>query len=542
MQFVVQDLSQVAEGLLNTVVDNVSLDQTSGVVTTVDADTANRIFMQQLHLPQNLLTIIADPSTNSPPTDPIAMQLMTDYEEHDGTNQEQEMAQLITVVPTIDLQEPTCSKYLDDGKSASSNDNVTDENQSPNKRAHQTEVQKSCKKQATSVMKFRSFEVNWEKVSDNLLDRLNSLQEYRAKNSTAVPRSMRFKKTELICLVNSVVDQMRCIDTRIRADVMETVAQQILRKYPCLEILDDDGFSNGLSHITIKHKMINRNTYLNRIDNDVPKVKQLTEEFRNRRAGTMKEYWNVSTKQCSKEILSKLRRDEPALLTAEFLMASQGFVRSRLDQKKDLSSIVSEFPVLRRRQLLSFHFKQATGIEIDMLRKYYDSKKAKIVGYSATQKTHALCETSTDYDVFNFLAKLLDENLDGLVLKKEIGTRIDEFRDEIAGPLLLCIDTGNGSLYYVYADNARLTEGTHDFLNGMQDLMCIQYVYSLMYTKSATKLLELVQEYFLKIFPAKGSKSKAVRVGKQQRTVRKVIAALSQFAEVDEQNESTVTD
>ena len=72
--------------------DNVSLDQTSGVVTTVDADTANRIFMQQLHLPQNLLTIIADPSTNSPPTDPIAMQLMTDYEEHDGTNQEQEMA------------------------------------------------------------------------------------------------------------------------------------------------------------------------------------------------------------------------------------------------------------------------------------------------------------------------------------------------------------------------------------------------------------------------------------------------------------------
>lgn len=63
-----------------------------------------------------------------------------------------------------------------------------------------------------------------------------------------------------------------------------------------------------------------------------------------------------------------------------------------------------------------------------------------------------------------------------------------------------------------------------------------------MYTKSATKLLELVQEYFLKIFPAKGSKSKAVRVGKQQRTVRKVIAALSQFAEVDEQNESTVTD
>ncbi|XP_062704489.1 uncharacterized protein LOC134286823 [Aedes albopictus] len=498
--------------------------------------------MQQLHLPQNLLTIIADPSTNSPPTDPIAMQLMTDYEEHDGTNQEQEMAQLITVVPTIDLQEPTCSKYLDDGKSASSNDNVTDENQSPNKRVHQTEVQKSCKKQATCVMKFRSFEVNWEKVSDNLLDRLNSLQEYRAKNSTAVPRSMRFKKTELICLVNSVVDQMRCIDTRIRADVMETVAQQILRKYPCLEILDDDGFSNGLSHITIKQKMINRNTYLNRIDNDVPKVKQLTEEFRNRRAGTMKEYWNVSTDQCSKEILSKLRRDEPALLTAEFLMASQGFVRSRLDQKKDLSSIVSEFPVLRRRQLLSFHFKQATGIEIDMLRKYYDSKKAKIVGYSATQKTHALCETSTDYDVFNFLAKLLDENLDGLVLKKEIGTRIDEFRDEIAGPLLLCIDTGNGSLYYVYADNARLTEGTHDFLNGMQDLMCIQYVYSLMYTKSATKLLELVQEYFLKIFPAKGSKSKAVRVGKQQRTVRQVIAALSQFAEVDEQNESTVTD
>ncbi|XP_062562867.1 uncharacterized protein LOC134226238 isoform X1 [Armigeres subalbatus] len=91
-------------------------------------------------------------------------------------------------------------------------------------------------------------------------------------------------------------------------------------------------------------------------------------------------------------------------------------------------------------------------------------------------------------------------------------------------------DIGNGAdMYYVFADRTRLSEGTTDFVCAIQDLMSVHYVHSFMYLKSAAKFLELVQEYFLKIFTTKGSKSSAVRIGKQQRTVKKVIASLSQY-------------
>lgn len=82
-------------------------------------------------------------------------------------------------------------------------------------------------------------------------------------------------------------------------------------------------------------------------------------------------------------------------------------------------------------------------------------------------------------------------------------------------------------MFYVFADHTRLTEGTSDFLCAIEDLMSVQYVHSFMYLKSAAKFLELVQEYLLKIFPTKGSKSTATRIGKQQRIVKKVIALLS---------------
>ncbi|XP_062549836.1 uncharacterized protein LOC134214494 isoform X1 [Armigeres subalbatus] len=247
--------------------------------------------------------------------------------------------------------------------------------------------------------------------------------------------------------------------------------------------------------------------------------------------------------------MAKLRRDEPTLLTDEFLVESQGFVRSRMDQKRDLALIMSEFPVFRRRRLLNHHFKEATGTDIEMLRKYFNSKKSKIILYSTTQKLNKLSEKPSDRDVFYFLAKLLDETLDDLILKKEvviylkfdnfkikkslmfqIGTRIDEIRDEAAAPVLIAIDIGNGAdMYYVFADRTRLSEGTTDFVCAIQDLMSVHYVHSFMYLKSAAKFLELVQEYFLKIFTTKGSKSSAVRIGKQQRTVKKVIASLSQY-------------
>lgn len=84
-------------------------------------------------------------------------------------------------------------------------------------------------------------------------------------------------------------------------------------------------------------------------------------------------------------------------------------------------------------------------------------------------------------------------------------------------------------MFYVYADHTRLSEGTVDVICAFQDLLCTQFVHNYKYIKPASKFLELVQQYFLKIIPSSGSKSNAYRVGNQQRVVQKVIDSLSSY-------------
>ncbi|XP_062534848.1 uncharacterized protein LOC134204028, partial [Armigeres subalbatus] len=484
--------------------------------------------LQPFEFSSNLLTIVSESNVDAPVTDDIATQLVSDMgaEDPDPNVAEQ------PVITTSAISMPPSSSISYDQRTASI-ENDQDENTSPNTSAKRCNpgYEKSNKKHSSSAMKFRSFEINWSKISDTQMARLDSLQEYRLKNpNSAVPRTIRFKKNELSTLVNNIVEQLRNIDTDISAAVMETVSKQMLHKYPCMEILDDDGFGNGLSHMTIKHKMINRNTYLNRLDSLPRAAPTLNHKPKYRRAGTMQEYWKSTTDQCSKDILSKLRRDEPNLLTEDFMSVSQGYIRSQLDQKKELKVILSEWPVLRRRILLSYHFKKATEIDIDTLRTYFIAKKAKIIEFSASQKANRLNEGASDYDVFYFLARAVGESLDDLVLKKEIGTSIEAIHDESSGPVLICVDEANDSaIYYVFAEQTRLSEGTKDIICAFQDLRCMQYVHGFMYLKKVAKFLELIQEYLLKFFPAKGSKSNAIRIGQQQRMVQKVITALSEY-------------
>lgn len=82
-------------------------------------------------------------------------------------------------------------------------------------------------------------------------------------------------------------------------------------------------------------------------------------------------------------------------------------------------------------------------------------------------------------------------------------------------------------MYYVYAEKTRLTEGTHCIVDAVQNLMAVYYVHNFMYVKNCSKILELIQEYFLKIFPVTGSKSQATRVAGRQRVVKRIILALS---------------
>ncbi|XP_065073087.1 uncharacterized protein LOC135697400 [Ochlerotatus camptorhynchus] len=485
----------------------------------VDVDPSFSTFLHQMQLTPNVLSIIANSQTSTSEQDSDAVQLTTEMQDELEDEIDENSAELL---PTFSKIEPT--------------DHSNDENQSPNttmKRIHEDRTGlQIAKKQASNDMKFRSFEIKWKKLSDNTLSRLEGLQEFKLKNaSDQIPRELRLKKLEMSGLINCIVDQLRTIDTFIRADTMETVAKNILQKFPCLEIYDDDGFTDGLSYVVIKHKLINRNSYLNRFKDASVLPATPNKKTRNIRAGTSKEYWSKTSIECTKEILSKLRRDEPSLLTTELLESSQAFVRHRLDGNQDLKPMLLEMPVLRRRKLLFYHFKKATGVDIDTLQKYFSLKRNKVVEYSAVlQKPVKLSDTCSDVDIFKFLASMVGENLDDLVLKKEVGTRIDDINEKSAGPVIIAIDMGNTNhMYYIYAEHTRVSEGTNNFICAVQDLMCVHYVHNFMYLKEASKFLELIQQYFLKIIPCKGSKSTATKVGQIQRVVKKVIVELSSY-------------
>lgn len=95
---------------------------------------------------------------------------------------------------------------------------------------------------------------------------------------------------------------------------------------------------------------------------------------------------------------------------------------------------------------------------------------------------------------------------------------------------LLFTDMGqNAAIYYVYANQVRLSEGTADFIGAMEDLLCVHFVHNFKYLKTVSKFLEFVQQYFLKIIPSSGSKSNAYRVGNQQRVVQTLIENLSRY-------------
>ncbi|XP_055541318.1 uncharacterized protein LOC129727479 [Wyeomyia smithii] len=412
---------------------------------------------------------------------------------------------------------------------------LNEENISPNinpdEPTNKIVLKKSHKKHASIEMKFRCFVINWDKVSDKVIQRLNYLQAFKDNNpKVAVPCSIRFSKTDLNDLVNVVVDQLRMIDTQIAAKTMESVAKMIFTKFPCLDFEDDDGFGGGNGHIALKYKMINRNTYLNRFkDPNIPHVSSgQTRRRSNIRAGTVKEYWEKSTKDCASDVLSKLLRNEPDLLTPSFLIETQAYIRNRIDENKKLSTLIMDFPVLRRRKLVHYHFEQCTGIDAKSLENYFLMKRQKIISFSKTRpkKLH-LTETCTDIQIFQFLCSLVGDEWSELLCVKELGTRLEGIVTNSPSPMLVEIDMGNTSMYYVYAEKTRLSEGTAQIKCALMDLLAVYYVHNFMYKKTISKFLEFIQQYFCKIISFEGSKSQAVRIGRQLRIVNKIIKAIS---------------
>ncbi|XP_058828020.1 uncharacterized protein LOC131687939 [Topomyia yanbarensis] len=503
--------------------------------STCQSDDNTSVVLQSIQHkaePINVMLNDDQPSTSSlQDLIPYTMTVI-DHNGNGDANQEDEV-----FIESSDLNSPVLlfkqSSMRDDDDFST----IDDENVSPNtsrKRSgpiNDIKLTKSEKRYASSEMKFREFSFNWSKISDNIIGRLNRLQDYRDENPTKnIPLSLQLPKADTAILTNTIVEQLRCIDTEIPACTMERVARQIYSKYTGLKFVDDDGYVNHQSHVALKHKLINRNSYLNRFKNpDGPKISALDiRRNKNVKAGTLKEYWVASSTSCSKDILSKLNRDDPKILNEEFLSASQPYLRFRLDEPKLLNEIVIGLPILRRRQLISFHFEKATGVSMLSLEKLFVAKRLKIVDFLRSRPKNLLPEAHSDYDIIAALCALLGENVAELIVQKEIGTQVSEITIECTGPVIVAVDLGNDSrVFYVFAEQTQITEGTNCVVMAISDLVAVHYIYNFMYMKNISKFLEFVQTYFFKIIPTTGSKSKATRKSKQQRLVQSVIEAIS---------------
>lgn len=397
---------------------------------------------------------------------------------------------------------------------------------------------KLFKKRSSICMKFDNFKINWIKLDDAVNNRLNELDKLARNKEVNFSRS-RVMKHDRLFIINMVVDQLRHIDYNISACVMEMAAKQIIDKFNCFQFVDDDGVQDlNRGWLTLKSFLIDRNNYLNRPKR--PDQRSVTakeaKQMRNVHAGTKESYWAQETPDCDATIISTLKRDDPTLLIDEIMIKSIGFIRYIIGQEKSLSQIMSDWPILRRRKLMEFHFLQATGVHLTDLATYFRAKRNNILMYSQNNKKNAkLDEQSSDFEYFSFICDALKENISDICQAKELGTQLDEIR-LTPGPGLVSVDLGaDQSIYYVFAENARLSEGASSFIVGLQDLFGVLFVHNFMYPKISSKTLDFIQQYLLKIIPKFGSKSRATRVGKQQRIVNRLIDNLSVVGTMNEQ-------
>lgn len=143
-----------------------TFDQLVTFQNTRSTDEAASPLLQTFTIDPNVMAII--PDQNIPVSNPLTMQLLScdvanqDFQQPSTSQQINVSDYLVNVQENV---EESHENSLDDADDAMDN-----ENQSPNmtiKRPLAVEVKKSTKKHAASDMKFRCFEINWGKLSDN---------------------------------------------------------------------------------------------------------------------------------------------------------------------------------------------------------------------------------------------------------------------------------------------------------------------------------------------------------------------------------------
>lgn len=380
-------------------------------------------------------------------------------------------------------------------------------------------IQQSIKHDLSAPLKLANFQINWKILPSDVMHQLQGHEPsagYRGISETNYNR-----------LVDHVTAQLRTITTKIPFSIFKKHALKITTEYSVLRDYNDDGDVIGDGSNSLADKLRNHNSYLNRTRRT---EKQTTHNKgcsnRQCKAGIREEYYKSGKTYCSKEHLMLLSRNNPESmqLNDEVLTSTEAFIRYKIDSSMTIEKLCQEIPMIRRNELLNYHFFKGTGVDAETFTTNFAKKRTKLIKVAKVyKKSLNITSSASDLEILEGVAKLLHEDFSCLIHELE-NTDENLHLDDVFPSIIIRNDQ-----FFIYADHELVTTGVNTIIRAVQQLLVVYFVYFFKYPKQISKTLEFLQMYLLKIYPEHGTRSMATIVGGQQRMVASLISKITKL-------------
>ncbi|XP_058449284.1 uncharacterized protein LOC131429251 [Malaya genurostris] len=374
---------------------------------------------------------------------------------------------------------------------------------------------KTSRIDASTTLLLSQFEIDWSIIPFDIISQLENTTE-SVLNETDYNR-----------FVDHIVGQTRNITTSTPLSVYRQIAQVIVNKYNFFIDVDDDGIIIGNGCSSLIEKLKNRNSYLNRAHKSGHHNKNLKlgdDPMRQCRIGIRDNYYFTGEPHVPKSCLQKLLKNIG--WDMDLLTSSKSYIRFKMDSSS-INDLMDNFPILRRKAFLEYHFFEATGVEAENFKNNFLEKRDRIISLSQTYRNKSLHiqNSADDKSVFSGIARLLKEELTEIIHEVEA----DDTEETIVKQYPIIVAIGSTQQFFIHAQGHRISENFCSFASAVQFLIITYFIYYYFYPTNFSKTLEFLQIYFFKLVPNKGTRSRATIVGQQQRMVRTLLVKLAKL-------------
>ncbi|XP_039302913.1 uncharacterized protein LOC105206844 isoform X1 [Solenopsis invicta] len=336
------------------------------------------------------------------------------------------------------------------------------------------------------------YKVPWNKVPTDML----KICEEGIKNKNII--------TE-ICHI--IVNDIRQINKNVLTTTLKKIAFEMIQKYPeTFMDKDEDGHILGDGSCSMFHKLRERCCYMKRIESKQKSTeKSKPIQSKQRKFHIMA---GCSNYQDLHSTNAKHIRAEHYDEDSFEKMMKDGYIQQRkflenFQEPPSLTDIQKEFPILFKLESIIFHFNKLTGKKLEKLPNIMKEKSTKIVEY-AIQNKYLKLDNNEDYCIqsLRFFA-LYFKDFEKMYYKIENeNTNLNEIL-QMNAPCIVSI----GNHFQVFVEKQLFGKEFSTFIEARQCAFGIYYVMCLQYPAELSNTLEMVQRYYLKINPDRGSKA-----------------------------------